>query len=263
MMTTRALADLPEQWAAPILDLVAQARIAAAPPADDDGAWAAAEAGQTRFRTGHKAARRTASAGQYAAHLLRLRAVDQVDQGDLNTWTVALAKAAPAINSWDWDDRMQGALDLRKTFKDLPADEHTTSTRPARLVAAWLTHAGGAQLVPATGRLCTYALEQTLITAQTLAPAWYATHGVRLLDELVARGTAREGRPSREQAAHHALVRAAVCGVHTAKIMPKVELARRAGTTRMTLNAWLAAAPEHTPDGGPLDDPLSNPPEDT
>ncbi|HEY8717764.1 hypothetical protein [Pengzhenrongella sp.] len=253
MMTTRSTEDLPAEWAGPILDLVEQARISAAPADDENGAWAAAEAGQDQFRTGYKAARRTASAGQLAAHLLRLRAADRVDQGDLNDWTVALAKAGPAISSWDWDIRMQGALDLRRTFLDTTRTA-TTDARPARLVAAWLTHNAGAQLVPATGRLVEYVLEHEDVSPKALERAWYAVHGARLLDELAARGKPREGRPTREDAAHHTLVRVAVCGVHAAQIMTKRELARRAGTTRMTIDSWLnaaipAAAAEQAPDG--------------
>lgn len=239
MMTTRAMEPLPDHWSGPILDLVAQARAAAAPPGDDDGAWAAAEAGQVRPRTGHKAARRTATAGQLAAHLLRLRAIDRVDQGDSDPWTVALAAAAPAISSWDWDQRMQGALDLRRTFKNLP-DGDIAAARPARLVAAWLTHAGGAPLVPATGRLAEYVLEHTPINPETLATSWYATHGARLLVDLAARGTPNEGRQSREAAAHNTLVRAAVSGVYAAQIMSKVDITRLAGISRPTLNTWIS-----------------------
>ena len=239
MMTTRAMAPLPDHWAGPILDLVARARDAAAPPGDDDGAWAAADAGQVRPRTGHKAARRTATAGQLAAHLLRLHAIGLVAQGESDPWTVALTTSAPAISSWDWDERMQGALDLRRTFKDLP-DSDVAATRPARLVAAWLTHAGGAPLVPATGRLAEYALEQTPINTQTLATAWYATHGARLLAILAARGTPNKGRQTLEAAAHNTLVRAAVSGVYAAQIMSKVDITRLAGITRPTLNAWIS-----------------------
>jgi hypothetical protein len=133
---------------------------------------------------------------------------------------------------------MQGALDLRKTFKDLPADD-IPAARPARLVAAWLTHAGGAPLVPATGRLAEYALEHTPINPQTLTAAWYSTHGPRLLGVLAARGTPSEGRQSKEAAAHNTLVRAAVSGVYTAHLMSKVDITRLAGITRPTLNAWL------------------------
>ncbi|HEY8718585.1 hypothetical protein [Pengzhenrongella sp.] len=284
MMTTRATENLPGEWAGPILDLVKLASSAAASSVDDAEAWAVAEAGQARFRTGYVAARRTASAGQIAAHVLRLRAADhidqiaahllrlqaadrvdqgaahvlrqraadRVDQGDVEDWTVALSKVGPAISSWEWDVRMQGALDLFTTYKAMPDDPGYA--RPARLVSAWLRHNVGAQLVPATGRLVEYVLEHEDVAQPALARAWYATHGARLLDELAARGKPREGRPTKEDAAHHALVRIAVCGVHGARIMTKRDLADRSGITRMTIDTWLkaeitAAAADQAPDG--------------
>ncbi|MDF9878672.1 hypothetical protein [Cellulosimicrobium cellulans] len=53
-MTTRRVDALPDEHASPILDLLDRVRAAATPPAGDAGAWAAAEAGQVRVRTGHK-----------------------------------------------------------------------------------------------------------------------------------------------------------------------------------------------------------------
>ncbi|MFS0700269.1 hypothetical protein AB6N24_09885 [Cellulomonas sp. 179-A 4D5 NHS] len=206
--TTRTPLALENAYAVPIFGLVTRARAAATPALADDGVWASAEAGQTRIRTGHAAARRTASAGQYAAHLLRLRAIERVERGRAEPWTLALAAAAGPIGSWDWDTRMQGALDLRRTFKDLPETEHDDAVRQARLVAAWLTHAGGRQIIPATARLATYALDHTPMTPEPLAAAWYATHGDRLLLELSARQ------------APAALVRVAVRGLENARVNP-------------------------------------------
>lgn len=237
-VTTRAQAPLPPQWAEPILDLLTRARAAAA-PGGEDSAWAAAEAGQARIRTGHKAARRTASAGQIAAHLLRLAAVDRLDRGEADPATIALTQAGPAISSWDWDTRTRGCLDLRATFKDLPPADRTTATRQAHLVAAWLKHDAGEPLVIATVRLCEYVLEHTPLTDTRLAAAWYATHGPRLLAELTSRGTPTEGRPSRDAIEHHAQLRTAVRGIYTANTHTKVQLAAAAGTTRTTLDNWL------------------------
>ncbi|NEB06971.1 hypothetical protein, partial [Streptomyces sp. SID13726] len=109
------------------------------------------------MRTGYKAAPRTLSAGQCAAHTLRLLALAQ-PEADREPWTDALAHAGDAIGSWDWDARMQGALDLRRAFKDLP-DPLPASVRPVRLVAAWLTHASGTGLVPVTARLAAHVLD--------------------------------------------------------------------------------------------------------
>ena len=182
MSTRRHLTDLPPQWAQPILTLLELTRTAATPPDVDPTPWATAEAGQARIRTGYRAARRTASAGQYAAHTLRLRATTAVTTGDDRPWARALTLAEAAINSWDWDTRMRGALDLRATTNDLPALERAHAL-PARLVAAWLTHNHGPQLVPTTGRLCTYVLEHPSVDASDLAAAWDATHGHRLQRE--------------------------------------------------------------------------------
>lgn len=231
MPTTTALPALDNTWAIAIFGLGAKVRAAAGPLVADDGAWDTAEAGQTRVRTGYTAARRTASAGQYAAHLLRLRAIDRVERGRAEPWTLALATSTAAISSWDWDTRMQAALDLRRTFKDLPETEHDDPVRQTRLVAAWLTHAGNRQLVPVTARVCDYALEHTLLTPTALAAAWYATHGTRLLLELAA----RRGRPTHSDV----LLRQAVRGVDAARILTATEIADRAGITRPTLDTWL------------------------
>ncbi|WP_273653200.1 hypothetical protein [Cellulomonas fimi] len=66
---SRRLRPLPDKLTAPILHLVQITRGATTDPTNP-APWAAAEAGQTPIRTGYKAARRTASAGQYAAHLI-------------------------------------------------------------------------------------------------------------------------------------------------------------------------------------------------
>lgn len=218
MPATSALPALDNTWAIPIFSLGTKVRAAAAPLVDDAGAWEAAEAGQTPIRTGYAAARRTASAGQYAAHLLRLRAVDRVERGRAEPWTLALATSSAAINSWDWDTRMQAALDLRRTFKNVPDDEHDDAVRQTRLVSAWLTHAGNRQLVPSTAHLANYALDHTPLTPGALAAAWYATHGPRLLLELSTRDLSRS----------ETLLQQAVRGVDAARILSRTEIADRA-----------------------------------
>lgn len=180
MTTRRHLQDLPEAWATPILTQLELTRTAATPDEADPAPWALAEAGQSRIHTGYRAARRTASAGQYAAHALRLQALYAAAAGHDEPWTLALGGTVDAISSWDWDERTRAALDLRATFKDAPLTERTAAL-PARLVAGWLTHNRGAQLVTTTARLCTYVLEHPGIDVDDLAAAWDATHGHRLI----------------------------------------------------------------------------------
>ena len=241
-MTTRRLDELPAEHAAPILKLLEQVRAAAAAPEGAEDAWAAAEAGQARIRTGHKAARRTLSAGQCAAHALRLTAARDLDQagpdrgGEVEPWTAALAQAAGPIGSWDWDERMQGALDLRRTFKDLPEPLPAT-VRPVRAIAAWLTHAGGAGLIAPTARLAALVLDEDP-PAEILAASWYATHGPRLLTELTRQGGPTRGAADADEARRRDVLRTAVRGVHAARIMSKTDLAAAAGITRRTLDAW-------------------------
>ncbi|MGW6130742.1 hypothetical protein ACWFNE_12025 [Cellulomonas sp. NPDC055163] len=230
-MTPRAHAPLPDEWAGPILELVDRTRAAAAPATGDDGAWATAEAGQERPRTGHGAARRTASAGQSAAHLLRFRAIEAVRHGHDEPWTLALATSTEAVGSWDWDTRMQVALDLRRTFRHLAAADDTDARRGTRLVAAWLTHSDGPGLVATTGELCRAVLD--LEPSRTdLAAAWYATHGDRLLRELAARGAA----------VHPDLVREAVRGVDAARVLTRTHIADHVGITREELETHLDGA---------------------
>ena len=180
MTTRRHLQDLPDPWATPILTLLELTRTAATPAGADPAPWAAAEAGQVRVHTGYRAARRTASAGQYAAHALRLQALYAAAGGDDHPATLTLAGTSAPVNSWDWDQRTRAALELRATFKDAPLTEWAAA-RPARLVAAWLTHNRGPQLVAATARLCTYVLEHPSVDVDDLAAAWDATHGHRLI----------------------------------------------------------------------------------
>lgn len=241
MMTTRRLEPLPDEWAS-ILELHQRVRDAATPHVDDAAVvWATAEAGQASITTGYKAQRRVASAGQYGAHILRLRAGDLLDQGASDPWSTALAGAGPAINAWDWDERMQAALDLRRTFKDEPPPL-TAAAIATQVVATWLTHAGGPGLPPATARLCTYVLEHTPCEPPTLAAAWYATHGRRLLAALAPTSPAGPGAPANAEAARRALLRLAVRGVHAGRTTTKLQLAALAGVTRPTLDSWLAGA---------------------
>ena len=180
MTTRRHLQDLPDAWATPIPTLLELTRTAAAPHDVDPTPWASAEAGQARVHTGYRAGRRTASAGQYAAHALRLQALYAAAAGDDNPVTLALAGTIAPLNSWDWDERTRGAQDLRATFKDAPVTERAAAL-PARLVAAWLTHNRGPHLVAATARLCTYVLQHPGIDVDDLAAAWDATHGHRMI----------------------------------------------------------------------------------
>lgn len=143
-MSTRRTRPLPEPWAVPILTLVQITRAAITPHDVDPTPWAAAENGQTPVRTGYKAARRTASAGQYAAHLLRMQAARAVEAGDTTPWARALTATGPAITSWDPDQRATAAAQLHRTLTHESALQHPSAV-PARLVAAWLTCHRGAE----------------------------------------------------------------------------------------------------------------------
>lgn len=239
-MTTRRLEDLPEQHATPILALIDAARAAAAPDGDSS-AWAVAEAGQAKIRTTYKAPRRTATAGQIAAHALRLHTLAGFDvDAPAEPWEEALLQSTEAINSWDWDVRMQGALDLRRTYKDLERPLPPTAV-PVQLVASWLTHAGGPELVPVTARLTGYVVDHK-DSHDVLAAAWYATHGHRILAELAPTAPQRRGAPTTGEEQRRAALKTAVRGVAAAHIMTKVELAAAASTSRPTVTAWLSEA---------------------
>lgn len=182
--------------------------------------------------TGYKHARLTGMAGSTAAHALRLQSVDAGPSAP--AWTRALAGAGEAISSWDWDVRMQAALDLRKTFLPLGSDA-PESVRPVRLVAAWLTHAGGHGLIRPTTQLAQILLEQG---QPPLDRAWFATHGLTLLEELSRGRTLSEGNPDAEEKAYRAQLRAVVTQVARAEVIGTKALAERAGITRATLSAW-------------------------
>lgn len=129
---------------------------------------------------------------------------------------------------------MQGALDLRRSFKDL--GPQSTGARPVRLVAAWLANASGPGLVPVTARLCDY-VRETLDDQTVLAAAWYATHGSRLLPILTDGATRPTGRPSIEEANRRQLLRAALLGIRSGDIWTKKEVFEVVGITRRTLDS--------------------------
>lgn len=165
---SRRLRPLPDAHAAPILHLVQITRGASADP-DHPAPWAAAEAGQTAIRTGHKAARRTASAGQYAAHVVLHRAAGHV--------AVRRHELADAINSWDPHQRVAAGEDLAVRLLLEGDDEHTTGLW---LVARWLLAPIGPALLAPTADLCRYVLEHPRVDVEDLQRAWHATHGHRL-----------------------------------------------------------------------------------
>lgn len=255
-MISRRPLPSPETDLASNAELVQRVREAAT-PVDHPDAWIKAEDGQERIRTGGKGVptsaarrggRRTASAGQYAAHTLRLAAL--ADESDVAAWTTELTSAATtaALNSWDWDERMQAALNLRRTYKDLTKDQRSaTSVVRVQLVATWLTHTSGPDLVAATARLAEYVLDEIDDgrLEEHLTPAWYATHGRRLLAELIpvemTQTPRKVGRPVQDDE-HLEQIKRAVRGVDAAHIMTRKDLARSAGMSRQTLMNYLATA---------------------
>lgn len=240
-MSTRHLDPIPEDAATAFLTVLDTARAAAERDVDDDGRapYRDAEVAHPVPRTGTKMARIAAAAGATAAHALRLRAADRGDFPD-EPWTAALAKTGAVLNSWDWDERMRAALDLRATFKDLPDDvaaAHKDSLRGVRLVAAWLTHTNDAALIPAGARLAEYALSLEL-GDDTWSAAWFAVNGLVLVDALAPTVSMSEGRPPAEERIHRDRLRAAVAGVYSARIITFRALSQRAGVTDATTRAW-------------------------
>lgn len=186
MTSTRRLHPLPERWAEPILTLVHITRAAALPPNVDPTPWAAAEAGQYALRTGHKAARRTASAGQYAAHALRLYAAEAIAHGEAASWAHELVCERAALTTWDASVRAAAAHRLLVAAgQDFPAGDPV----PALLVADWLlSGTTGPAIIETTGRLAAYVLALPGVDVDHLGGAWHATHGHRL--EQQGRGAA-------------------------------------------------------------------------
>lgn len=228
----RAVPPLDAETADLLTGLLDAARTAAAAGAPDDVAALMREVEQEypAPRTGYKLARVTGLAGAIAAHTVRVHQIRA--DGDLPAWAQALGAVAPALNSWDWDERTQAALDLRRTFKDLtnpPAD-----VRPARLVAAWLTHTSGQGLVPATRNLVTYAHEHA---SDALGAGWYATCGDRLLARLA--GPLRPGRGGDDEREQRHRTRHVVRGLASTGLHTRSDLAAAARVTRATIYAWL------------------------
>lgn len=177
MTTTRRLRPLPAPWAEPILTLVHLTRSATTPTGVDPEPWATAEAGQTVLRTGYKAARRTASAGQYAAHALRLHAAAAIAEGDVSSWAHQLVQEKAALTTWAPAIRARGA---HRLLTAAGQDIVGTDPVPALLIADWLLTTSGAAVVESTGRLAAYALAHPCIDVDHLVGAWHATHGHRL-----------------------------------------------------------------------------------
>lgn len=223
----------------PILEIVALTRVLATPKSDND-AWITAEAGQREGGTGtFKHGRRTASAGQYAAHAIRLDVLDADASTRAEPWNAALLKETRAIESWDWDTRMQGALNLRATYLRLEGPE-PASVIPVKLVGSWLTQTSGDPFVYATARLAQYVLDHEELHAY-LRPAWYATHGRRLLTTLAPpRDPDFEGgRPTPERRDALARLKAALPDIVAAHTMPLTEIADVAQITRPTIYKYL------------------------
>ncbi|TFH68146.1 hypothetical protein [Cellulomonas sp. HD19AZ1] len=240
-MTSRHLEQIPEDAAAAYLAVLDTARAAAQRDVDVDGqqVFRDVESAHPVPRTGTKMARIAAAAGSTAAHALRLQA-DAGGGSSEEPWTAALAQTATVLSSWDWDERMQAALNLRATYKDLPDDvaaAHKATLRPVRLVAAWLTHTNDDGLIPAGARLAEYALASSL-PEDTWAAAWFAVNGLALIDKLAPTVTMAPGRATADETARRARLRAAVAGTYAARVVPFRSLSQRAGITDVTTQSW-------------------------
>lgn len=183
-------------------------------------------------QTGHHLARITGAAGSIAAHAIRLSYEPTCWPGDV------LESVRAADSSWDWDERMQAALDLRRALSTRTDDE---DSRHIRLTAAWLTHTDDAGLIPASVRLCDVA---TADAAPLLGAGWWAVFGTSVLSQLVERGPRLTlgRRPSVEEVAQRAALRAAVEGIKSARVMGRSATARAAGITLKTYDNWTSEA---------------------
>lgn len=238
-MTPQHLESIPETAHDTYLAVLDAARAAAEVDVDEPGRafYRAAEARHPVPRTGTKSARIAAAGGSTAAHALRIQATERAREHD-EPWTDALAATGSVLSSWDWDERMRAALDLRTSFKDLPKPAaDTPSIRPARLVAAWLTHTNDAGLIPAGTRLAEHTLSEHP-DHETWATAWYSVNALTLLDTLTAEGATTAGRPGQQEAVLRTRLRAAVVGSHRARLATVRHVAARAGITRQTHSSW-------------------------
>lgn len=175
-MTTRRLHDLPPEWAGPIFELLSATREATRPsePPALVQAWVTATTAMHRPRTGYRAARRTAEAGTYAAHLLTAAAARHAAV-DTRPWLQALAAVpATATNSWG-TDRAEAAGTLRAALATLD-DLDDAEALPAHLLARWLGHTGGPRLVCAGAELAAYVLADPGLDVADLRTAWLAAH---------------------------------------------------------------------------------------
>lgn len=249
-MSTRHLEPIPEDAATAYLTVLDTARGLAERDVDEQARalYREAEATHPVPRTGTKMARIAAVGGATAAHALRLTALERTATVD-EPWTAALAKTGGLLNSWDWDERMRTALDLRATFKDLPdevAAAHKDALRGVRLVAAWLTHTNDDGLIPAGARLADHALQLELDEA-TWSAAWFAVNGPALIDLLAPTVSMSEGRAKAEERVRRDRLRSAVAGTHSARIITFRELSQRAGVTDRTTSAWTKHLREQHP----------------
>lgn len=185
--------------------------------------------------------------GVFGAHLLRLWGADLLNQdnADAPTWAPLLAESASLLPPEDTSGRHSRAGQLRYALAGQlrhlpggrPQDEYGTQLSKW-LVAEPYTVAEAAAATAYARRL----LQSPQLLDQYGAGAWWSVYAWDLaeaadLDKPLPAG----GRPRAEdttQRARHALA----LGAYSARRWTKTTIAREAGISRPTLDAWLTSA---------------------
>ncbi|MBQ1047821.1 hypothetical protein KBX50_04980 [Micromonospora sp. C51] len=182
------------------------------------------------------------AAGLIAAHTTRL-AADHAEQhhDEVPPWTHEVATSAPAISADPGDGRDQRAataMAIRRALsRGRPGDPESEAPR---LLSLWLFPPGPHDV--AAGHLARHIITRADRYQRWWAAAWYAVHGLELVDVLTDRQPAPAptgGRPRREVTDERESLRVAIRGVASARIVPKTRLAALAGISRPTLDTWL------------------------
>lgn len=183
-------------------------------------------------------------AGGLAAHLVRLRAAAVSDHDEPPLWTWEVVRATTAIGltiaNRGRDERALAAMSIRRAIALGPAGD--PDAEPARALSAWLFPPGEQVADAAAGQLARHLVTRMDRYQDLLAAAWYAVHGLALVEALATEQPEAGfsgGRPRQETANTRAALRIAVRGVAAADIVTKAALAEAAGVSRPTLNTWL------------------------
>ncbi|MDR6868702.1 hypothetical protein J2Y69_003326 [Microbacterium resistens] len=174
----------------------------------------------------------------YAAHTVRLWVQEQPDPP---SWEPALEKARYAINSAAPEARRSAGLDLRRAT--IGEHLHVEATRAAEGVGQWLMASQAATYVAAAAKVARWVMRRPPVHTEgqpsPLRDAWYAAHGGTVLRGLSTHAPSGAGRPSIESSDIRAAQRFLAQRTMAAITPTRTRLAKDAGVTRVTLNAWL------------------------